>query len=204
MSPRTLLAWRSAAVACATGLCAVIAYATWHVSPDIGPTWVSGTADVGGPFTLMDTSGRPVSDRDFRGRTVIIYFGWRLDPDLTPAALQILSSAMERIGPKSGRLAALFISLDAERDTPRQLFDFTEKIDARIIPLIGSTEQTTALAKAFKLYFKTLPDPTLPQGYSIDHASLYYVMGSDGAFLGVVPHTTDSAALARELNRLMK
>jgi protein SCO1 len=98
----------------------------------------------------------------------------------------------------------LFISLDPERDNPQQLNDFVKRIDTRLTALIGSAEETTALAKAFKLYFKALPDKTLPGGYSIDHASLYYVLGADGRFLGVVPHTTDSAALALELNRLMK
>jgi cytochrome oxidase Cu insertion factor (SCO1/SenC/PrrC family) len=70
--------------------------------------------------------------------------------------------------------------------------------------LIGTPDQTQALARAYKLYFRRIPDASLPSGYSIDQASLYYVMGSDGGFRGLVPHTTDSAALAAEILNLAK
>ena len=186
---------RLTALALAASLIAAVVFQVF-VSGLIAPTTVTGTADVGGPFQLTDHNGQTVTDRDFRGRALVIYFGWRLDPDLTPAALQVLAASLDKLGRKNEGLAPVFVSIDAERDNSRNLNDFIGRIDRRIIALSGSAEAISALAKAYKLYFKRIPDPTLPGGYSIDHASLYYVMGSDGGFLGVVPHTTDSAALA--------
>jgi protein SCO1/2 len=156
-----------------------------------------GTAEVGGPFKLMDQTGAAVSDRDFRGRMPIIYFGWTNDLDLTPAALQVLMVALKMAA--NDRFAPLFITLDPEVDTPSVLERFLKKYDARLRGLTGSPEEIAAVIASYKLYAKRIPDPSLPNGHSIDHASLYYVLGKDGAFRAAIPHTTDVAELVGEL-----
>lgn len=163
----------------------------------------TGQADVGGPFTLTDHTGRPFSEADLVGRPHVLYFGWSLDPDLTPAALQVLTAAVARLPLKSEPPRRVFISVDPIRDTTAKLSDFINRFGADGVAATGTPEAITALARTYKLYFKSLPDASLPGGYSIDHASLYYVLGRDGAFLGAVPHTTDVAELTVALQRLL-
>jgi protein SCO1 len=194
---------RLTALALALTLAAAVCVQLWLERVRPNSVVETGTAAVGGAFRLIDQTGRTVTDRDFLGKNLVIHFGWRLDPDLTPAALQVLAASLDKIGRKTETVVPLFVSIDAERDNAQNLKDFIASIDGRISALSGSAEAISALAKAYKLYFKRLPDAQLPGGYSIDHASLYYVMGTDGGFLGVVPHTTDSAALAQEITRLL-
>jgi protein SCO1 len=158
-----------------------------------------GTADVGGPFTLVDQTGARVSDRDFRGRMPVIYFGWSNDPDLTPAALQVLTAALQ--GGTRDRFVPLFITLDPEVDTPTVLERFLKKYHSRMLGLTGSAGDIAAVVASYKLYVKRIPDPSLPNGHSIDHASLYYVLGKDGAFRAAIPYTTDVAELVGELEK---
>ena len=169
---------------------------------DSGPVMHSGAADIGAPFSLTDQNGRTITDASLRGKPVVIYFGWTRDPDLTPAALQILSAALERLGPKAEAVTPIFITLDPTRDTIIDVGRFVARFHPRLVGLIGTSEQTEALVLGYKLFARRIPDGALPGGYSIDHASLYYVLGRDGRFRGLVPYTTDVAALADELKNL--
>ncbi len=191
-------------MAAAVGLIGVIGIATWRGS-QVPPNGIhAGKADIGGAFSLNNHHGETITDQSFRGRPFVIYFGWSRDPDLTPAALQVLTAALEKLGPKSEAITPLFVSLDPERDKTADLQGFLQRFHPRLVGLIGTPDQTLALARSYKLYFRRIPDASLPGGYSIDHASLYYVMGSDGDFRGLVPHTTDSAALAAQILNLAK
>ena len=203
MTPRALtrLRWLAALLAAVViGLQAVAYFAPRQR----GPVVHSGQADIGAPFSLTDHLGRTVTDQSLRGRTIVIYFGWTRDPDLTPAALQILSAALDRLGPKAEIVTPVFVTLDPERDSMSDLKTFVARFHPRLVGLIGNRDQTDALVRSFKLYVGRIPGAPLPGGYSIDHASLYYVLGADGRFRGLVPHTTDVVALAGELESLTK
>jgi cytochrome oxidase Cu insertion factor (SCO1/SenC/PrrC family) len=203
MSPRALsrLRWLTLLLAAVViGLQVAAYFATRPTAPMVH----SGQADIGAPFSLTDHLGRPVSDQSLRGRTIVLYFGWARDPDLTPAALQLLSGALDRLGRKGEAVTPVFITLDPERDSISDLRTFVARFHSRLVGLIGSRDQTDALVRAFKLYVARIPDAALPGGYSVDHASLYYVLGPDGRFRGLVPHTTDVVALAGELESLTK
>jgi protein SCO1/2 len=161
-----------------------------------------GKADIGGPFTLTDQSGRPISDRDLRGKVLVIYFGWTGDPGLTPAALQVLTDALARLNrATAARLTPVFITLDPERDTPQRLQTFVQSFAPGMLALTGTAPEIQALARQYKLYFKRIEDPSLPGGYSIEHSSHYYVVGADGAFADVLAHTTDSDVLAGDIEK---
>jgi cytochrome oxidase Cu insertion factor (SCO1/SenC/PrrC family) len=178
---------------------------TWRgLQTATGAETTTGVANVGGPFQLTDQTGRTVTERDLIGRPFVVYFGWRLDPDLTPAALQVLAAALAQLQPKSELPRAVFVSLDGARDQVADLAVFINGFKGDWLALRGDEAATVAMARAYKLYFKRLPDAALPGGYSIDQASLYYVMGRDGAFLGAVPHTTDVVELKTALAALLK
>jgi cytochrome oxidase Cu insertion factor (SCO1/SenC/PrrC family) len=207
MNANVRLWLRALAVSVAVGLCGVIAFASWSsrtgLSPIGPPDGVhTGIAAIGGPFALVNPRGQTVTDRDFHGRSIIVYFGWTRDPDLTPAALQVLTAALTELGRKSEMIVPVFISLDPEHDKGAVLQAFLQPLHPRLVGLTGTDAATRALTEAYKLYQKRIPDASLPGGYSIDHASLYYVMGSDGVFRGLVPYLTDSAVLAKEILRL--
>ncbi len=161
-----------------------------------------GTAAVGAPFTLFNSDGRRVSDADFRGTAVVIVFGWTRDPDVTPAVLQLLMAVHARLGPKDNRFYPIFISVDAARDANIDLRVFSERYGSALVILGGAEDDISALTKAYRLPVTRIPDPVLPNGYSLDLPSVYYVLGKDGRFRGAVPYTTDVKALAGELRKL--
>jgi protein SCO1 len=199
-NPDARLRWTAAALA--MSIVAAIAFSWWVERRPVGPVVTTGVANIDGRFSLKDISGRMLTERDFRGKTLVIYFGWTLDPDLTPAALQVLAASVDRLGPKSDKFATVFISLDPERDTTDAIAKFLNKTAHKGAGLVGMPDDVVPLARAFKLYQKRIAEPSLPGGYSIEHASLYYVFGVDGAFRGTVPHTTDVQELTNELLRL--
>lgn len=192
---------RLAGIAAALVLIGALGYLEWRrgAVPVVVET---GVADVGGAFDLIDHTGQAVTAATFLGRPIVVYFGWSHDPDLTPAALQVLRAALQDARLARTPLQPVFITVDPARDTPARLASFAEMFDVRLVALTGSTNALAQVSRAYKHYAKRIADQALPGGYGFDHASLYYVMGADGRFRGIVPHTTDAAELATELLRL--
>jgi protein SCO1/2 len=162
-----------------------------------------GQALIGGPFTLTDHKGRRVTDRDFRGRYMLIYFGFTFCPDVCPSALQVMSEALNKLGPKADRFVPIFISVDPERDTPSQLASYVESFHPRLMGLTGTPEEIDAVVKAYRVYVRKVPDPKSTAGYTFDHTSLIYVMGPDGSYRTHFAHTTDADTMAERLARLL-
>src|SRR5262245_230834 len=104
------------------GLVAVVALpqVRERLLPD-GRVRAVGQALVGGPFTLTDHTGKTVTDRDFRGKHMLVFFGFTFCPDVCPTALQVIAAALDKLGPKADRIVPLFITIDPERDTPQQM-----------------------------------------------------------------------------------
>jgi cytochrome oxidase Cu insertion factor (SCO1/SenC/PrrC family) len=164
---------------------------------------VIGQALVGGPFTLTDHKGRRVTDQDFRGRHMLVFFGFTLCPDVCPTALQVASEALNKLGPKAERFVPIFISVDPERDTPSQLASYVESFHPQLIGLTGSQPEIDAVVKAYRVYVRRVEDPKSSAGYTFDHTSLIYVMGSDGGYRTHFTHTTNAGAMAERLARLL-
>ncbi len=142
---------------------------------------VPGGVSVGGPFTLTDDQGRTVTDASYRGRWMLVYFGYTFCPDVCPTELQTMSAALDKLGPASSRLVPLFITVDPGRDTPAALADYVKLFDERLVGLTGTDEQIAAVARAYRVYYAkaTSKDAT---GYLMDHSSFLYLMGPDGKF----------------------
>jgi cytochrome oxidase Cu insertion factor (SCO1/SenC/PrrC family) len=162
-----------------------------------------GQALIGGPFTLTDHKGRRVTDQEFRGRTMLVFFGFTFCPDVCPTALQVASEALNKLGPKADRFVPLFISVDPERDTPAQLASYVESFHPQLIGLTGTQAEIDAVVKAYRVYVKRVSDPKSSAGYTFDHTSLIYVMGPDGAYRTHFTHTTNADAMAERLARLL-
>ena len=140
-----------------------------------------GSVSVGGPFALVDARGATVTDASFRGRWMVIYFGYTFCPDVCPTELQTVAAALERLGPLAERVAPVFITIDPERDTPAAVGEYVKLFDERIIGLSGSKEQVAAAAKAYRVYYARARSKDATD-YLMDHSSFVYLVGPDGGF----------------------
>jgi len=156
----------------------------WHESeqvPGLGRVVTTGQADVGGPFQLTDQHGKRVSDADFRGRYMLIYFGYSFCPDVCPTTLQEMSDAFAKLGSKKSRVVPVFITVDPARDTPHVLKDYLKSFGPEFLGLTGDEKQIAEAARVYRVFIRKHP---LPGGnYSMDHSGVIYLMGPDGRFV---------------------
>ena len=162
-----------------------------------------GQALVGGPFTLTDHTGKRVTDQDFRGRFMVVFFGFTYCPDVCPTALQVMAAALDKIGSKAEQITPVLITVDPERDTPEQMAMYVKSFHPRLVGLTGSPDEIAAVAKAYRAYFKRVPDPKSSGGYTMDHSAIIYVMGPDGAFRTHFTYTVNADAMAERLSKLL-
>ena len=189
----------------ALSLSVIIAgFAFWYARAPVLQTATSGKALVGGPFSLIDHNGKPVTQKDFAGRYMLIYFGYTYCPDICPAELQVISAALDELGAKADIIQPVFVTIDPERDTPEVMKDYVGNFHSRLIGLTGTTEQIAAMAKAFRVYYaKARQAGDKGNDYLMDHSSIIYLMGPDGSFVKHFSYGTDASKLARELSQAL-
>jgi protein SCO1 len=149
---------------------------------------------VGGPFRLIDQEGRAVTDQDFKGKPFLVFFGFTYCPDICPTTLFEMSEVLKRLGPDAERTAALFITVDPERDTPDKMKDYVSSFHPRIFGLTGTPEEIAKVEKEYRVYAKKVP---LKDGdYTMDHTAVVYLMDKDGRFVAPfnLKKTVDEAA----------
>ena len=150
---------------------------------------------VGGPFALTDHNGQRRTDADFRGKVMLIYFGFTFCSDVCPTDLQAIASAIDKLGPSGETVQPLFITVDPEKDTPEQLKGHVGLFHPRMIGLTGSVRQIRKVADDFKVYFaKTEPSKRADTG--IDHSGFTFVVGPDGKYLGFFPPGSSGERIA--------
>ncbi len=147
---------------------------------------VSGRAPVGGPFELTDQTGHRRTDADFRGKLVVLYFGYTYCPDVCPTELQSISLALEKLGAAAEAVQPLFITVDPERDTPARLAEFVSSFHPRLIGLTGSVADIRKTAIEYRTFF-VKNGATASGEYSVDHTGFIYLVGKDGRYLGFLP-----------------
>ncbi len=154
---------------------------------------MSGKAAVGGPFALPDASGntRPLSD--FRGKLVLLYFGYTQCPDVCPTDLARIGAMLRSLGPQAEAVQPLFVTLDPARDTPGILREYAAAFHPRLIALRGSEEQTRRIATSYKLFYEKVPQP---RGYVIDHAPLTFLLDREGKYIAFFPPGTPAERMA--------
>ncbi|MGA8769190.1 MAG: SCO family protein [Rhodomicrobium sp.] len=141
-----------------------------------------GAALVGGPFSLVDTDGKRVTDRDFRGKLMLVFFGYAHCPDVCPTELQTMSAVMDKLGPEAGKVAPIFISVDPKRDTPEALSSYMKNFDSRIAGLTGNQNEISDVAKAYRVYYRKAGDGG-GGDYTVDHSAFVYLMDGEGKYL---------------------
>ncbi len=161
-----------------------------------------GTASVGGPFTLTDHMGRKVTEKDFLGRHMLIFFGYTYCPDVCPTELQVMTAALDMMGPEADRIQPIFISVDPARDTPDVVKAYVENFGPRLAGLTGTPDEIAAVAKAYRVFYAKVEKGD-PDAYLMDHSSIIYLMGPDGRFVKHFTYTTDAAKLAQGLKEAL-
>ena len=147
---------------------------------------LSGREPVGGPFDLTDHMGRRRTDAEFRGKLVVLYFGYTHCPDVCPTELQAISLALDTLGAAADAVQPLFITIDPERDTPARLADYVSSFHPRLIGLTGPLPAIRKTAIAYRVFFSK-PGVAAPADYPVDHTGFIYLVGKDGRYLGFLP-----------------
>ena len=185
------------AVAC---LLVALAAAVWLFG---APAPVRRAAAIGGPFTLQDGSGQPVTDRSFRGKYMLVYFGYTFCPDVCPTTLNDVAQAIDKLGQNANRIQPVFITVDPARDTPAIVQQYAAAFGPRIKGLTGTPDQVASVAREYRVYYaphKTGPDPG---DYTMDHSSILYLMDPAGAFAGVIRADAGANQIAADLTHYL-
>ena len=156
---------------------------------------------IGGPFKLIDGDGRTVTDQAFRGRWMMVYFGYTHCPDACPTALQDMANALDQLGPRKKDVAVLFITIDPARDTAAVMKDYVAAFDAPITALTGTPEAIAAAAKEYRVYYAQ--HPAKDGGYDMDHSSIIYLMDPKGRFVANFTQETPPQQIAAKLKTLV-
>jgi protein SCO1 len=159
-----------------------------------------GTASISGHFTLETLDGREVSDATYRGKWLLVYFGYTYCPDVCPTVLIRIGQAMSRLGSLAEQIQPIFITVDPDRDTANHLAQYMTAFNAHIIGLRGDSEHIRAAAQQFHAYYRAR---SLGNGeYSVDHSSYLYVIAPDGHFRRLLADSLPADQLAETLRTL--
>jgi cytochrome oxidase Cu insertion factor (SCO1/SenC/PrrC family) len=168
----------------AAGLAAASLVALWVLSGfgrssgDLPPS----AEAIGGSFQLTGANGQRVSDRDFRGKWLLVYFGYTHCPDICPTTLVEISQTLKLLGDDAARIQPLFISIDPERDTPQIVGEYVKQFDDRIIGLAGTPEEIATAAKAYHVFYAK-EEGVDTGNYFMQHTAFVYVMDPDGRYV---------------------
>ena len=185
--------------ALAGALALAAAALVWYTTAELGRGTVTQTplAQIGGPFSLIDQDGHKRTDKDFRGRFVLLYFGYTYCPDVCPTTLQSIADALAKLGPKASRVVPVFVTIDPERDTPAVLKKYAAAFGPRFVALTGSLADIKKLADTYRVYFAK--HPLGGDNYSLDHSSIVYLLGPDGKLVTFYDAEATTASMAKDL-----
>jgi protein SCO1/2 len=160
-----------------------------------------GGVSIGGPFALSDQDGKLRHDTDFRGKLMLVYFGYTYCPDACPTTLLAVSQALDELGPSAQQVDPIFITVDPARDTVAQMKLYAANFSPRLIALTGSPDATAAAAKAYRVYYQKVPQDG--GNYLMDHTSFLYLMGRDGRYLTHLSPGLKPSEIAAAIKRFL-
>ncbi len=168
--------------------------------------WYAGgphpTVPLGGPFSLTDQNGKTRTDAEFRGKVMLIYFGYTNCPDTCPETLTEITKALDDLGSTAAEVEPIFITVDPARDTSEQMKAYAANFSPRLIALTGTPAQLAAVEREFHVYAKKEPGGSVG-GYLMDHSAYIYLMGRDGKLARVIPPGETPADLADDIRKYL-
>ena len=154
-------------------------------------------------FSLTDHNGKPRMLADFKGKAVLVFFGYTQCPDVCPTTMAEMATVMQQLGPQADRLQVLFITLDPARDTPALLAQYVPAFDKRFLGLYGDAAATAKVAKDFKIFFQKVPGRN-PGSYTIDHTAGSYLFDPQGRVRVFVRHDQGAAPIVHDVKLLLE
>ncbi len=192
-------AW--AAIAVLVFLSVALAIGWWRVDgPTVAQEVPRAMPQIGGPFSLIDHRGQRVTEKDFTGRPMLVFFGFTHCPDVCPTALFEMTTRLAALGEEGRKLQALFVTVDPERDTAEQMALYLGSFDPRIVGLTGSRAEVEAISAAYRVIARCVP--LEDGGYTMDHTASVFMMDSAGRFAGTIDHHEDNEAAVAKMRRL--
>lgn len=156
---------------------------------------------VGGPFSMTSHQGKAVTEKDYLGQPMAMFFGFTNCPDICPTVLLRMTDLMGKLGPDADKLQVILVSVDPERDTPDVLKSYIAQFDPRFSAMTGTPEQLSAFAKNYRFIYKKVPLQGID--YTMDHSAGVYLYDANGGFAGTLdPHEEDGVVL-KKLSTLM-
>jgi protein SCO1/2 len=174
----------------------VILYSTGQLGPG-----APGPSAIGGPFKLIDQDGKPITDADLKGKPFLVFFGYTHCPDICPTTLFEVSEVLRALGADSDRAAALFITVDPERDTPAVLKDYLSNFDPHLRGATGALDALKAVEKEYRVFAQKVP--TGNGDYSMDHSAAVYLMDKNGRFVAPFNLKRTPEAAAADLKKYL-
>jgi len=167
------------------------------------PEQANPYATVGGDFTLQSADG-PVSLHDFRGKVVLVYFGYTSCPDICPTSLTTMAGAMKLLTPEEReQVRGIFISVDPERDRPQGMKEYAAYFHPNFVGVVGTPAQTAEIAARYGVYYKKAPYDESAMGYGVDHSSTIYVVDRQGRVVDQIMHGATPEKVAASLRRAL-
>lgn len=154
-------------------------------------------------FALVDHHGRPVTEATYRGRMLLIYFGFTHCRVVCPRSLGKLSAVLEALGPAAAAITPLYITVDPARDTPEVMKTYLETSFPRFTGLSGSAEEIDAAKRAFRIFAQRKENPKDPEGYDMPHTAISYLIAPDGQYLAHFIDGVEAQVIAEKLGTLL-
>jgi protein SCO1/2 len=177
---------------------AVIAFSTVRWWPETDDT-ATAASDFTPAFALADSEGRVRTTAEFRGKFLLVFFGFTSCPDVCPTTLAEVAQVIDDLGSDAGSVQPIFISIDPERDRRLGLADYTKAFHPAILGLAGSEAETQSAAASFKIFYEREADTSSPDGYTMAHSPGLYLVGPDGAWLRLFTYGTPAADILSDL-----
>jgi len=169
--------------------------------PSFNSTDVSGS-DLGTDLSLTDFNGKPRTLQDFKGKVLVVFFGFVQCPDVCPTALAEFKQVKNQLGQDGERLQVVFVTVDPERDTPEILREYVTQFDPSFLGLRGDADATARVAKSFKVFYAKVPGKE-PGSYTMDHTAGVYIYDPEGHLRLFARHNTGAEALTSDIRQLL-
>ena len=170
--------------------------------PSGGPVQTS-RALIGGPFSLTNQDGKRMSESDFRGKYMLVMFGYTSCPDVCPAELQAMANSMDELGAKADQVNPVFITVDPERDGVAQVAEYVKNFSPRFIGLTGTPEEIKQAARSYRVYYAKAEDKGSALGYLMDHSAFIYLMNPQGEYVTHFAYGTPPEKIAAAIEKVM-
>ena len=180
----------------------------WHLGDLAGQHGVQTvpTGDavrIGGSFSLTDQDGVLRSDKDYRGKYLLVFFGYTYCPDVCPTTLAVMKAALEMMGSRADRVVPLFITVDPKRDTPAKLKEYLSSFGPRFVGLTGDDSAIASVAKEYRVYYRMRPAENGAE-YTVDHSGVVYLMDGSGDFVANYALDNSPDSMARDILKRLR